>query len=194
MTMEGHTIMKKNSFKKVISLIMAVTILGLFAACSSSKSSIDDTAATRGPGEGAGQTFIDDEAIALADGAASTQDIAAAEAIAFNLVNKQRESAGLPALAWNTGLYSTAKVRAKEIVSSFSHTRPDGSEWWTVNSNIMYGENLAKHYQSGDSVVTAWMNSPTHKANILDGSFKSVGIAIFQTETGAWFWAQEFGY
>ena len=38
------------------------------------------------------------------------------------------------------------------------------------------------------------MNSPTHKANIMDGGYKTVGIAVFQDDGGNWYWAQEFGY
>jgi uncharacterized protein YkwD len=49
-------------------------------------------------------------------------------------------------------------------------------------------------YQSADSVYTAWMNSPTHAANIMDAGYKTVGIAICQTGDGSWYWAQEFGY
>ena len=58
----------------------------------------------------------------------------------------------------------------------------------------MYGENLAKFYYTSDSVVTAWMASPTHAANIMDINFKTIGIGIFQSSDGKWYWAQEFGY
>ena len=109
-------------------------------------------------------------------------------------MNQQRVARGLSELAWSQALTNAAQVRANEITTSFSHTRPNGSEFWTVDSSCQYGENLAKLYQSADAVYTAWMNSPTHAANIMDGGYKTVGIAICQTGDGSWYWAQEFGY
>ena len=109
-------------------------------------------------------------------------------------MNQKRAAQGLSQLVWSDALTSAAQVRANEITTSFSHTRPNGSDFWTVDSNVQYGENLAKLYQSADAVYTAWMNSPTHAANILDGGYKTVGIAVFQAADGNWYWAQEFGY
>ena len=57
----------------------------------------------------------------------------------------------------------------------------------------MYGENLAMGYSSASGVVNGWMNSPSHKANIMNGSFNSCGISIIEAN-GQWHWAQEFGY
>ena len=155
---------------------------------------IDDQAAIRGLDEGVGQIFIDDEAIALAATLASPEACIAACDAVLNLMNQQRAAQGLPALAKSEKLENAAKVRAKEITNSFSHTRPGGSPFWTVDSSVQYGENLAKLYQSADSVYAAWMASPTHAANIMDAGYKTVGIAIFQTADGSWYWAQEFGY
>ena len=90
---------------------------------------------------------------------------------ALSLVNQQRTAAGLGALVWNQGL----------------------ADWYTVNSGLMYGENLAMGYSSASGVVNGWMNSPSHKANIMNGSFKSCGISIIEAN-GQWHWAQEFGY
>jgi uncharacterized protein YkwD len=55
------------------------------------------------------------------------------------------------------------------------------------------GENIAGN-STNKAAVDAWMNSPTHRANIMDGSFVTVGMAIYQTDNGSWYWAQEFGY
>jgi len=79
------------------------------------------------------------------------------------------------------------------VPHSFSHTRPDGSAWWTVNSNLMYGENLAIDFYDATSVVNAWMASPTHAANIM-ANFSSGAIAVYQHANGSWAWANEFGY
>lgn len=112
---------------------------------------------------------------------------------AFSRVNQARLEIGLSELVWSDELAAAAEVRAQEIHQSFSHTRPDGSPWWTVDSENIYGENIAKGYQSADSVVTAWMESSDHKENILYSGFESIGIAVYNVD-GKWYWAQEFGY
>lgn len=185
--------MKK--FSKVLPIALALVLALAFIGCgANSKSSIDDQAATRGLDEGAGEFWIDDEAIALAGSAESSQAAQDACTAVFNLINQQRVANGLAAFVWSDALTNAAMVRAQEITSKFSHTRPNGTDFWTVDSNVQYGENLAKLYQSADSVYTAWMNSPTHAANIMDAGYKTVGIAIYQTDDGSWYWAQEFGY
>ncbi len=185
--------MKK--FNRVIATVL-VTVLALTTvACGEKKvKSVDDMAAVRGIDEDTDTIYIDDEAIALAGEATSSEAALAAASVAFDLVNQKRTAAGLGALAWSDALTSAALVRAQELVSLFSHDRPNGTAWYTVDSSVMYGENLAKLYYTGDSVVDAWMASPTHAANIMDGGFKTCGIAVFQADNGNWYWAQEFGY
>lgn len=176
-------------------LVFAMTVS--LVACGQKQkevSVIDDVAATRGIDEDTENIYIDDNAIALAGEFESSEQALAAAMAAFNLVNQYRTAAGLPGLEWSEPLKDAALVRAKELVDLFSHDRPNGSPWYTVNSNIQFGENLAKLYYTSDSVVTAWMNSPTHAANIMDAGFRTVGIAIYQSENGNWYWAQEFGY
>ena len=141
-----------------------------------------------------GVVYIEPEMVSLAGALSGNADSQAAAKAAFDLVNAKRQEAGLGALTWNSGLEQASAVRAVEASQSFSHTRPDGTDWWTVNSNLMYGENLAKGYATADEAVTAWMNSPTHKANIMDTEFTSGAIAIHIGSNGQWFWAQEFGF
>ncbi|MBE5827548.1 MAG: CAP domain-containing protein [Butyrivibrio sp.] len=181
--------------KRILAVVLTGVLTFTLIACgAASNSAIDDQAAVRGLDEGVGEIWIDDEAIALAGSAASSQAALDACTAVFNLMNQQRSARGLSTLTWSDALTSAAQVRANEIVTSFSHTRPNGSAFWTVDSNVQYGENLAKLYQSADSVYTAWMNSPTHAANIMDSGYKTVGIAVCQTGDGSWYWAQEFGY
>ncbi|WP_049945430.1 CAP domain-containing protein [Butyrivibrio sp. AC2005] len=185
--------MKK--FRRVIATMVAVVISLNVMACGAEKvAKIDDVAALRGINEDTENIYIDDEAIALAGEAASSEAALAAAQAAFALVNQKRAAAGLGQLSWSDALTQAALVRAQEIVGTFSHNRPNGTAWYTVNSNIMFGENLAKLYNSGDSVVNAWMASPTHAANIMEAGFNTVGIAVYQAENGNWYWAQEFGY
>ncbi|MBO4688856.1 MAG: CAP domain-containing protein [Clostridiales bacterium] len=109
----------------------------------------------------------------------------------LSLVNEERAANGLGALEWSGSLAKAAKTRAAEIVVKWSHTRPDGSEWWTV-SDLTYGENLAYGQTSPSEVVEAWMNSAGHKANIL-GDYSSIGVACYYYD-GTYYWVQEFGY
>ncbi len=187
--------MKRVNLKKVFAIALTAVMTFTLIACGATNDAIvDDQAAHRGLDEGAGEIWIDDGAIALAGSAASSQAALDACTAVFNIMNQQRVARGLSELAWSEALRDAAQVRANEITTSFSHTRPNGSEFWTVDSSCQYGENLAKLYQSADAVYTAWMNSPTHAANIMDGGYKTVGIAICQTGDGSWYWAQEFGY
>ena len=187
--------MKRVNLKKVFAIALTAVMTFTLIACGATNDAIvDDQAAHRGLDEGAGEIWIDDGAIALAGSAASSQAALDACTAVFNIMNQQRVARGLSELAWSEALRDAAQVRANEITTSFSHTRPNGSEFWTVDSSCQYGENLAKLYQSADAVYTAWMNSPTHAANIMDSGYKTVGIAICQAGDGSWYWAQEFGY
>lgn len=176
-----------------LALVLALAV-GIFVGFDGTKGSITQAAATRDQGVPAdGIVYIEPEMVSLANTLSGSADSQAAAKAAFDIVNVKRQEAGLGALSWNSGLEQASAVRAVEASQSFSHTRPDGSDWWTVNSNLMYGENLAKGYSSAESAVQAWMDSPTHKANILDAEFTSGAIAI-HVSNGQWFWAQEFGY
>lgn len=188
--------MSKSKVAKIgisAALVLALAV-GVFVGLNGGKGSITQAAASRGdnvPSDGI--VYIEPEMVSLANTLSGSADSQAAARAAFDIANAKRVEAGLNALTWNTGLEQASAVRAVEASQSFSHTRPNGSDWWTVNSNLMYGENLAKGYNTGDSVVSAWMASPTHKANIMDVEFVSGAIAI-HVVNGQWYWAQEFGY
>jgi len=114
----------------------------------------------------------------------------------FELVNKARSENGLTELTLDKSLCAAAEIRAKEIVSSFSHTRPDGTSCFTVlkESGIGYraaGENIAYGQRSASAVMNAWMNSSGHRANILGKSFGKVGIACFISGSTR-YWVQMF--
>lgn len=115
-----------------------------------------------------------------------------AEAEVIAKVNQIRVANGLNSLRYDASLEGAADVRANESTVRFSHTRPDGSDWYTVNPNLMYGENLADGYTTADAVVNAWMASPGHKANILKPDFTTVAVSTV-VKDGKTYWAQEFG-
>lgn len=117
----------------------------------------------------------------------------------IRLVNVERKKAGLSELKKNTTLCTAANVRANEIVKLFSHDRPDGTSCFTVLSqynidNMTAGENIAAGQRTPEEVVTSWMNSPGHRANILNGSFKEIGIGsvYFSDSDYNYYWVQLF--
>ena len=114
------------------------------------------------------------------------------EAEVIAKVNQIRVANGLNSLRYDASLEGAADVRANESTVRFSHTRPDGSDWYTVNPDLMYGENLADGYTTADAVVNAWMASPGHKANILKPDFTTVAVST-TVKDGKTYWAQEFG-
>lgn len=102
----------------------------------------------------------------------------------LRLVNIERKKAGLNELTMtNTNLLKAAQRRANEIAVRYNppHTRLDGRSWSTVLAeyNVFWratGENMAAGYQTPAEVVEGWMNSPGHRANILDEDFNQIGI------------------
>ena len=85
------------------------------------------------------------------------------------LVNQERTKAGLNAVTLDQNIASAALVRAKEIETSFSHTRPNGSKFSTAltEQGVTFkgaGENIAWGQKSPEAVMQAWMNSEGHRA------------------------------
>ena len=138
--------------------------------------------------------FFDSEAVALSNTSDVDTGLRSEALEAYNQVNEQRAEAGLDNLKWDQNLETVCSVRAKECSESFSHTRPNGKPWYTVNSKIQGGENLAFGFDAAEDTVNAWMNSPTHRDNILYDEFTKVAISIYQDDDGTCYWAQEYGY
>ena len=120
----------------------------------------------------------------------------AAKAVA-SLVNAARRDAGLSELELDADLCAAAQARAQEIAQSFSHTRPDGSSCFTIleEFGISYraaGENIAMGQRTPEEVMDGWMNSSSHRANILNGTFTSIGVGYYVDGAGAAHWVQIF--
>nr|WP_297179328.1 CAP domain-containing protein [uncultured Agathobaculum sp.] len=112
------------------------------------------------------------------------------------LVNAERAKYGLSALQTDSRVQQAAQVRAAETVQSFSHTRPNGSSFSTAltEAGVSYtrsGENIAYGQSTPQQVVQAWMNSDGHRANILNGSFTTIGVG-YTVVNGTAYWAQLF--
>jgi uncharacterized protein YkwD len=111
------------------------------------------------------------------------------------MLNSYRASHGLGTLATTTALANAAMTRSKEITVVFDHVRPNGSICFTVSSAVS-GENIAAGYENAQSFMNGWMNSPSHNANMLNGSFKAIGISVFAAKTAygyTYFAVQNFG-
>ncbi len=108
----------------------------------------------------------------------------------IKLVNAEREKAGLSALFVDEKAMDYAQVRAQELVTSYSHTRPDGLKKPYDEIGAM-NENIARGQGTPMEVVEDWMNSPGHRANILNKDAFAIGVGCYWT--GSEFrWVQEF--
>lgn len=121
---------------------------------------------------------------------------AAYEDEVIRLVNIERAKYGLAALKKDQGATSVARVRAKEIVQSFSHTRPNGSSCFTAAKELgvsykTAGENIAYGYADPKKVVTGWMNSEGHRKNILSSSYSKIGVGCYSSGNTI-YWSQFF--
>lgn len=117
----------------------------------------------------------------------------------FRLTNIERAKAGLAPLIYSEEIQEAAMLRAKEVSTYFSHTRPNGTYCDTVFSEFnlvcFSGENLAGGgILSAESAIETWMNSPGHKANILESYHKYIGVGVYQLSNDIFFWVQNFAY
>lgn len=104
-------------------------------------------------------------------------------------VNEERIEEGLSELTFNEVLNEVAAIRAEECSEVFSHNRPNGQLGIEMLPQDKWrGENLAKNFDYADDVVEAWMESPTHKDNILFEEFNECGIAYYQERNSQNYW------
>lgn len=124
---------------------------------------------------------------------------AAAEAEVLRLVNAERAKVGCSPVAANSALTELAEAFSKAMADQgfFDHTDPSGATPWDraakAGITSLGGENIARGQADAASVMEAWMNSPGHKANILNCDFKTLGVGVQFGAGGPW-WTQDFGY
>lgn len=116
-----------------------------------------------------------------------------------DLVNVERAKEGLAALTIDANVAKAATVRAGEIQTRFEHVRPDGSGFVTAlkEQGVTYkgaGENIAWGQRTPQEVVTAWMNSAGHRANIMNPNYVKIGVGNTQNSSGTQYWVQIFTY
>ena len=105
----------------------------------------------------------------------------------ISLTNQSRQAAGIKALAENAKLDEAAQTKAEDMLKNqyFAHNSPQGKVPWDFikgagYSYLIAGENLAVNFTDAESVENAWMNSPSHKANLLNRNYDEIGIGIAQ--------------
>lgn len=135
--------------------------------------------------------FVEDDNASLMPVIANDPDTAISEIL--SMTNQQRANNGLSTLKKSSALMSAAATRAREISVSFSHTRPNGSSALSISSSA-YAENIASGMNiSHATIMDGWMNSSGHRANILNGSYNTIGIG-FYSANGYNYYVQLFGY
>lgn len=99
--------------------------------------------------------------------------------------NEEREKEGLQGLKVNQALSQAAFLKARDMFANnyWAHTSPSGTTpWkWLADAGYNYdvaGENLAKNYPTASATVDAWMNSESHRANVLSNKYQDVGFAV----------------
>jgi hypothetical protein len=106
-------------------------------------------------------------------------------AILADLTNKERQTENLQTLTVNPILNKVAEMKASDMASKgyFAHTSPEGKNpwYWLEQAGYSYqyaGENLAINFNDSKDVTKAWMESPTHKANIVKDKYTEIGTGV----------------
>ncbi|WP_069466558.1 CAP domain-containing protein [Actinacidiphila rubida] len=134
-----------------------------------------------------------------ANSPATLDAVAGARAQILTLVNQQRATAGCKALTASSSLDKLAQNFSDDMAARgfFDHTDPDGHTPWdrakALGITNLGGENIARGQSDAEAVMTAWMNSPGHRANILDCDYTTLGVGIHFGPGGPW-WTQDFGF
>ncbi|MFC7534252.1 CAP domain-containing protein [Actinoplanes sp. GCM10030250] len=116
------------------------------------------------------------------------------------LTNVQRKAHGCAALTVNVALTKAARGHSTYMAKSgtFSHTGLGGTSFVARVKTAGYSkpaaENIAWGYRTGADVVKGWMNSPGHRANIVNCKNKTVGVGAVYAKSGAPYFTQDFGY
>ncbi len=129
----------------------------------------------------------------------SIDNVKSLEQQVIDLVNKQRAAHGLALVKANWELCRVARYKSQDMINKgyFGHQSPTyGSPFTMMQSfGIRFsaaGENIAYGQRSPQEVMTAWMNSAGHRANILSPAYTQMGCGVAKTSSGTYYWTQEF--
>ncbi len=100
------------------------------------------------------------------------------------ITNEARRAAGLADLQSNSVLAAAAARKLDDMAAQqyFAHVTPDGKQPWDFILAAGYryrsaGENLGKGFNDPNALVDAWMHSPSHRANLVNASYRDIGVA-----------------
>jgi len=117
----------------------------------------------------------------------------------LRITNTERMSNGVDPLTMFPAMQAATDIRAQELIQLFSHTRPDGSDCFSVFDEVgvewsYVGENIAAGYQTPAAVMEGWMNSSGHRANILEAGYKHIGVGYTYSQGSDYgaYWVQLF--
>ncbi len=128
--------------------------------------------------------------------------MSAAEVAIFGAINAERARHGLRPVAWNARLGEAASVQSRNMarLRRMAHNLPEtatptlvarvraaGYEYRRISENIAFGQ------RDAETVVQSWMNSPGHRANILDPNVSETGVGVTRVEGGPLYFCQVFG-
>jgi uncharacterized protein YkwD len=153
-----------------------------------------------GSGEGSGEGSGSGSGSGSSGGGSSSSPSEIAEAEVLSLVNEEREEAGCKPVKADRSLIGMAGDFARQMAVQgfFSHIAPDGSGPWDRAEEAgildLGGENIARGQSTAEEVMEDWMDSPAHKANILNCEYRTLGVGAYLSgDDGPW-WTQNFGY
>lgn len=117
----------------------------------------------------------------------------------INLVNNERQQQNLAALKQDNALSAIAQTKAEDMAKNnyFAHNSPTFGSVGDMLDHFQYdwsayGENIAKGYTSAETVVEGWMESPGHRANILQSRFTNIGTGYATDKNGTTYWVHMF--
>lgn len=118
----------------------------------------------------------------------NTLDVETFVEMASVQINEMRIENGISPIPTAPLLQEMCGQRAEELISLYSHSRPNGSPWYTIlgeyeiDMNCMAGENIAAGYDTPESVVEGWMNSDGHRKTILNENYDYFAVGVYYKE------------
>lgn len=104
----------------------------------------------------------------------------------LSLINLERSKVGSNPLNYRLDIQQASDLRAQEASVKWSHDRPNGKPYYSVNDAI-YGENLAYGFNSAEEIVKAWLDSPTHRKVMLDNKYNGASIGVYDDGKNKWY-------
>ena len=122
-----------------------------------------------------------------------SNNISSNERQVVDIVNNERAKLEIAPLEIDESLMKSCDIRAEEIVTTFSHKRPDGQSCFTV-IKTSYGyaaENIAYGQKNAEEVMSSWMNSEGHRNNIISEKYSHIGVGCYE-HNNRLYWVQLF--